>query len=190
MSSDQQELQLTEKPPHKTTLYSFIEKNHKFITVIGVFIALTVFAANLTMKPMALILSFLFMTLTIILWLELLERFPSKGGGWRMYWFENILSFAALSLLAYWLLEFRAIWKTMLIVLVFGLVLHGLSAVMKRYNVFNRIFHAMPGEKRSLRYIVWLVTMLVSIGVALGVASFLTSWISHWLNEITKSMAV
>lgn len=190
MPYGKKELQLPKKPLDKVTLYSFMEENHKVITVIGVFTALTVFTANLTLRPMALILSFLFMTLTIILWLELLGRFPSKGGGWRMYWFENILSFAAFSLLAYWLLAFRAIWKTMLVVLVFGLVLHSLSAAMKRFNVFNRIFHAMPGRKRSLRYVVWLVIMIVSGVVAFGIGALLTPWINRWLDVITKNVAV
>jgi len=189
MSSDEKQPEVPKKPPDKPTLYSFIEENHNLITVLGVFTALAVFAANLTLKPVGLILSFLFMTLTVILWLELLGRFPSKGAGWRMDWFENILSFAVLAFLIYWLLDFRTIWKSVLIVLVFGLVLQGVSAAMKQLNVFNRIFHAKPGEKRTLRYAVWLVLVVASIALAFGVAALVTPWINHWLDAITKSVA-
>ena len=189
MSSDEKQPEVLKKLPDKPTLHSFIEENHKLITVLGVFTALTVFAANLTLKPMGLILSFLFMTLTIILWLELLGRFPSKGAGWRMDWFENILSFTVLALLVYWLLDFRSVWKSVLIVLVFGLVLQGVSAAMRRLNAFNRIFHAKPGEKRTLRYAVWLVLVVASVALAIGVAALVTPWINSWLDAITKSMA-
>jgi hypothetical protein len=74
-------------------LYTFVEENHKLLTVLGVFTALTVFAANLPLRPLGSMLSFLFMALTVTLWLELLERFPSKAAGWRMDWFETLLSF-------------------------------------------------------------------------------------------------
>ena len=128
------------------------------------------------------------MTLTIILWLELLGRFPSKGVGWRIHWFENILSLTILAFLAYWLLDFRSIWKILLIVLVFGLVLQGVSAAMRQLNVFNRIFHAKPGEKRTLRYAVWLVLVVASVALALWVAALVTPWVNSWLDAITKSM--
>lgn len=189
MSSDEKQPEVPKKPPDKPTLHSFIEDNHKLITVLGVFTALTMFAANLTLKPMGLFLSFLFMTLTLILWLELLGRFPSKGAGWRVDWFESILSLTVLVFLVYWLLDFRTIWKNVLIILVFGLVLQGVSAVMRRLNAFNRIFHAKPGEKSTLRYVVSLVLIVASVALAFGVAALVTPWINYWLDAITKSMA-
>ena len=96
-----------------------------------------------------------------------------------MDWFENILSFAVLAFLAYWLLDFRTIWKSVLIVLVFGLVLQGVSAAMGRLNAFNRIFHAKPGDKGTLRYVVWLVLVVASVALAFGVAALVTPWISR-----------
>jgi len=55
-----------------------------------VFTALTVFGSTMRPTEFGQFLSSLFLTLTLLIWFELWGRFPSKGGGWRLDWFENI----------------------------------------------------------------------------------------------------
>jgi len=84
------------------TLFDFIEENQRLITVLGVFTALTVFSSNLPLKPFGYVLSFMFMSLTVLLWLELWQKFPTKSGSWRLTVFENVLPFTVLAVIAYW----------------------------------------------------------------------------------------
>lgn len=188
MSAQGNQPKPSEELPDKPTLSSFIEDNHKLITVLGVFTALTVFASSLTLKPMGLVLSFLFMTLAAIVWLELCARFPSKSGTWRLTWFENILSFTVLAFIAYWLLDFRTIWKNLLLVLVGGLILAVVSATMKRFGLFNRLFRAQPGKKRVLRYVIWLLLVSATIFLSFWLAGLVTPSINRALDVITETM--
>lgn len=175
-------------PPRKTTLFAFVEENQKLLTVLGVFTALTVFAASLPLKPLGSILSFLFMTLTVILWQELLERFPAKAAGWRMSWFESLLSLAVLMLMFYWLVDYRDLWQYWLAILVLAPLLWGVSKIMNRFDVFNRVFHAKPGAKRPLRYIVWVLFFAGALLAAILVTGFLTPPLNRLFDSIARSM--
>ena len=87
----------------KNRLDEFIESNQKLISVLGVFTALTVFTANLQFKVFGYALSFIFMSITLIIWVELLEKFPKGDAHWRLKIFETLLSFSFLALILYWL---------------------------------------------------------------------------------------
>jgi len=54
----------------KNSLSDYVENNSKLISVLGVFTALTVFTNNLSIKPIGYALSFVFLTITIIIWVE------------------------------------------------------------------------------------------------------------------------
>ncbi len=131
----------------ENTISTFVEVNHKLITVLGVFTALTVFAANLPLRPFGNILSFMFLALAILVWLELWAKFPKGAVTWRLNWFENILSYAVMIIIAYWFLSFRDIWRIWLPFLIALLFLAGFSMVMKRYDVFDRLFKTEPGKE-------------------------------------------
>jgi hypothetical protein len=166
------------------TLTSFIEENHRLLTVLGVFTALTIFASNLPVKPLGGMISFLFMTLTIILWFELWARFPSKRGEWRIVWFESILGITILILVIYWLLDYRVIWNQMLATLIFIVILTPLSWVIKKFNIFNRLFKTQPGKLRILRYILGIIILLGAVSLSLYIASLLAGPINTSLNNL------
>jgi len=86
-----------QKPP-PPTLFQYIEENHKLITTLGVFTALTLFSRQITNGIFANLLSVLSLTLSLIVWLELSGRFPSKMGTYRLYWFESVLGFTVMPL--------------------------------------------------------------------------------------------
>jgi len=46
-------------------------------------------------------LSFIFTALTLLVWMELLTKFPKQSGTGRLFWFENLLTIGVLGLVIY-----------------------------------------------------------------------------------------
>jgi len=175
----------------KTTLTAFIEDNHKLLSTLGIFIALTVFASSLTLRWIASILSGFFLFATILICFELWERFPS-GGSTRLAFFENTLVFATLVVIAYWLLEFRTVWHLGLIVPIAVTFLWLISVGIKRFNVFDRLFRSEPGGRKVLRYIFGLALVTVVWVISTALAILITPPINAFLDatyEYLKSTA-
>ena len=168
LKADLSKSQITEKKieQKQISLSDFVNENSKLISTLGVFTALSVFSTNLALKPYGYVLSFAFMTLTILLWLELWGKYPAKSGSWRLYWFENILFLTVLAVVLYWLLEFRSIWHKFLQTLLFLIILAIIAYPIKKYNLFNRVFRTQPGKLKFLRYL---------IGISLGVVVLFAS---------------
>jgi hypothetical protein len=167
------------------TLSGFIDGNEKLISVLGVFTAVSLFVSGLSVYWFAHMLSFMFMVLTVILWLELWSRFPSGSGDWKITTFEDVLMVAVFTLFAYVLVDFRDLWKSSyLMVLVFIIILGAFSSIMKRLNLFNRLFRCRPGERRWLRYLLGVAVLSV-----MGIASImLANWIAPALNQVLDAM--
>lgn len=177
-----------EKEKPKPTLASAVEENHKLITVLGVFTALTVFAANLRLQPFGQVLSFLFMSLTILVWFELWGRFPNERGNWTLTWFENLLFITVLAVVLYWLVDFRELWHTYLWLLVFSVILAVFSTVMKKFDVFNRLFRTQPGKLRFLRYGLGLVIVLGTLYCSIWISARITPSINLFLDVFNNTM--
>lgn len=170
----------------KPTLYDYIEENHKLITTLGVFTALTLFAKQTIPDYIGSLLSALFLTLTLLVWLELVGRFPPKMGTSTMYWFESVLSFSVLAIIIYWFLSVRSVlpWLTMFIT--FFLVISIISASMKKFDLFNKLFRAKPNEKRVLRYILGIILVGLAGGLSILAASAATLYIDPWIDSLLK----
>lgn len=181
-----------EKAKDQVTLAQFIEANHKLLSTLGIFTALSVFSGNLGLRSLGYILSFLFLSGTILLWFELLMRFPAVSATWRLVWFENVLSFAAIALVGYWLLEFQTIWRAGLIFLVTAVIALLLAALlsggMKRFSVFNRLFRTAPGSGVTLRNVTYSVFVGVVLLVSYGLSRLLTPYLVRLLDLLRDSL--
>jgi small-conductance mechanosensitive channel len=168
-------LRHAEGPPQTKplSLADFIEANHKLITVLGVFTAITAFSGSLPIQPFAQAISALFLTLTLLVWLELWGRFPSSVATWTMYWFESILGLAMLALVAYWVFSIRSVFPPFVVLLVFMLVTGGFSYLLKRFDVFNRTFRTRPGGRRFLRYLVGILILGLGFAIALLITALI-----------------
>lgn len=186
-SLEKDEKEVLAPKENRATLTKFIEDNEKLINVLGVFTAITVFVGELRLQAFGYALSFMFMTLTVILWLELWGKFPSESGDWKITWFENILFLAVLAILVYWLIDFRDIWHDFLFVLVFGMISALFSIVMKRFGVFNKLFHTQAGRLKWLRYIFGIIIMLIIITTSWLMAQSIAPIINNVLDSINES---
>lgn len=164
------------EPPRKPQglpLGAFLEENQRLITLLGVFSALTLFAGTVRPVEFGRFLSSIFLTLVVLIWLELWSRFPSKAGGWRLSLFESILSLAVLAMVGYWIVVVHVWFRSLITLLVWGGAMAAISKVIKRYDLFNRVFRTVPQGRPKLRYAVGLLVQLVVLGVSLGIASLI-----------------
>jgi hypothetical protein len=139
------------------TLSELLADNEKLIEVIGVFTAVSVFVGQLGIRVFAYALSFLFMTLVVILCIELRNKFPSETDSVKVMLFKGVLTSAILLLLFDFFVDYRDIWKYLLVFPIFG-------------TIFGLVFFGcvIPVVRRThLRRNKKLLT-LVAIAVALG----------------------
>src|SRR5438445_3883918 len=86
-------------PPQKPTLEQFIGQNDKLLGAMAVFTALAAFTKDL--QAVGGYLSFTFIAATVLVWFELLRKFPKQSGTGTLFWFENLMSIGILGLAAY-----------------------------------------------------------------------------------------
>lgn len=101
-----------ENKPSPMTLSEFIEDNHKLISVLGIFSAITVFSASLDFLPGKQFLTGMLLTLSVLLWIELVGKFPSEKVTGLLTWFENILSLTVAFIVISWLANLYSFLST------------------------------------------------------------------------------
>ena len=188
MSLEKDEKEITVPKENRATLTKFIEDNEKLINVLGVFTAIKVFVGELRLQAYGYTLSFMFMTLTVILWLELWGKFPSESGDWKITWFENILFLTVLAILVYWLIDFRDIWHEFLFLLIFGIIGGAFSAVMKKFGIFNKLFRTQAGKLKWLRYTFGIIIMLIVITASWLMAQSIAPIANDVLDSINEAI--
>jgi len=167
----------------KLTLSAFIDDNYRLLSALGIFSALTLFASNFPLKAIGYALSFLFLFATVLILLEVWERFPSKMGATRLFWFENALFLSGLVLVGYWFLEFRGVWQHLLFVPIASVLMRLFSTIIKRFDLFNILFRAEPGARKTLRYIFGIALWAVLIVASVAIANLLSGPINAFLDE-------
>lgn len=171
--------------PDQITLGSFLEANQRLITVIGVFSALTLFGSTIQPREFGQFLASLFLTLVLLVWLELWGRFPPQRGGWRLRWFENIMSLLVLVLVLYWVVVIHVWFRGLVTIVVFGGTMATISAIGGRYNLFNRLFNTVPNGRPGLRHAVGIALQLVVFALSLGVAQLIGLPVDNWLDSVS-----
>jgi len=162
------------------TLTAFVGENDKLLTALGVFTGLMIFAQALPLKGIAVMLSVIFFTLTVIVWFELWGKFPKKAAP-NLGHFENLLAFGAMLMAFHLLVEVNKTVPAFIMTLVFMAVITPASLLIKKYDFFNRLAGTGPGGKRGLRYALALGIVGVSIMAAFGIAGVLTPPVSAFL---------
>ena len=183
MSNEPEESGISSEMTGPPRLYDYIEDNHRLISTLGVFTALTLFARQVQPGVFGNFLSALFLTLTLLVLFELSERFPPKMGTSRMYWFESVMSLSVLFLAAHWLLTVRSVFPWITFFLVFASISSLISVLMKRYDLFNRLFRAKAGQRKTLRYFLGIFLVIVSAAVAIAVGSVVATAVDPVLDN-------
>lgn len=175
--------------PKIHTLSEFFEQNEKLVSVLGVFTAVSLFVSGLPIHYFAYWLSFLFMVLTIILWLELWAKFPSGVGDWKISVFEDLLLLAMLALVLYMLVDFRGFVVYPLVLVIFSTLLGVFSYAMKRFDLFNKLLRSRPGKHKLVRYLLGLAVGIASLLLTLELARFIAPGLIRILDATYKLLS-
>ncbi|MBK7377916.1 MAG: hypothetical protein IPJ03_02750 [Ignavibacteriales bacterium] len=176
----------------KNRLDNFIESNQKLISVLGIFTALTVFTANLQFKAFGYALSFIFMSITLIIWIEVLEKFPKGNAHWRLKIFETLLSFSFFGLILYWLLSYREIWHQImffpLTIILTTLLISIFTYPIKKYDLFNRFFKTKPGKLKIIRHLLFLIIVIFFFYVSFWLATLISPPVNSLLDQMREEI--
>ena len=169
----------SQKEPNQLGIKEFVEDNHKLLSTLGIFLAITIFSTNIDLKSFSPWLSFLSLSCVILLWIELWTKFPKNGGSLRLSLFENAISFLSMLTIIYWVVKVKSLFQSVTILIAF-IVMGIISSVLKRRDIFNRLFYAERGSKKILR---------ISIGIALIVfVLYLSFLISSFISPLIDAM--
>ncbi len=159
----------------KLTISDFIEENYKLISTLAFLTALTVFAGNLTLKPLGQLLSFLGWVATVLIWCELCGKFPgAKQATAPLVLFGSTLGFIGMVIQAYCLIEFSALWGKLFypilfflsayVLMTFFLVLSKVSPTYQRMTlpVYRRSKHLFWGLHALCILLVWVLLLFVT----------------------------
>lgn len=168
----------------ESTLAEFVEENHKLLTTLGVLVAITLFARQISIPLIASFISFALLGATIMVWLELWSRFP-KNGSMFLRWFEDFISLSLFMLIAYWFLEYGQIWKKLIFLPIAFLLLWIITRVIRRFNLVDRLVPLGSKAQKQFRYILGTVILYATLGVAL-VASLLAPPVNSWIDRVRE----
>ena len=134
----------------------------------------------------------IFLAMSLLIWVEVFSRFPDKGGSSRLQWFENLLSFAMLGMVVYWVFEFSIVFDQALVLVLFLVIaqifLFCWSCATKRFDLFRRIFNAKPGERRRLRLAIGLFSIALFAVIAFALAVAITPRVKVFLTKGRKAI--
>lgn len=172
------------------TLFEFIEANHRLLATVGIFAALTIFAAGLARKGLATVLSLCFLSATVLLWLELMARFPRKIEGWRLNLFRQTLTFATLVLVFHWAVEFQQLWPGgfafIVLFLITPLLMRVPSVLVERSPTLKRQYGALLDRPigRVVNGGVFALLLVLAIAIAFAV----TPGINKAIDALRKGL--
>ena len=171
-----------------TTLFSFIEENHRLLSVLGIFTALTVFARTLPIRILSDLLSFFFLAATVVLWFELQERYPSKTSSQKLRLFEILVSTAVLLLVACWLFLYWAFWRRILVAVFFAAFSLATTSLLQKYNVFNRLVGVDANHQKFLRHLVFFIIFSMILVSSIFFANLLGLKVVPLLEQIHEQL--
>lgn len=176
----------------KITLRSFLIKEHKLITSLGVFITLTIFTKSFLTGNFSTFVTLLFLFLAFLIFFELWEQFPKNNGSTKLSLFEAYLSIGSLLVLLFWLLELKELeiggHLIVITLFLYGPIMTLLSnQIIKRFNIFNRIFNTKNNEKKIIRYAFGYITIVLSFVVVFMVVYYFKDYINQILDAINHS---
>ena len=173
-------------PPH--TLSSFLEENFRLVSVFGILIAVSGFAGNLAIRAMGIAISFMLLLAAIVVWLELLRKFPSGRSSWILVIFKNMMTLITFAIMLYWLLFFRDFFGPILAVGLTLLFLGISLRIGRQHRVLDRAFPSVSSQGRFLRALAKLLGILIALALAVVLAFAVTSVAAAPLSKLLRDL--
>jgi hypothetical protein len=168
----------------KPTLEGFIKEHDKLLAAMAILSGLAAFMKDL--QVVGGYLSFVFTALTVLVWFELLTKFPKHTGTSRLVWFENLLTISVLGLVIYlvgeWLIFARGARLGLVFAMLPLLIYPTLWASIKLNSRLwlNRFEPRGEGD----RLMIYLALVVPAAVVAYAVASLVAAPVASVLNSV------
>jgi len=165
-------------------LAEWLDENHNLLSCVGIFIALTIYAASLIPKTAATSLSCVFLGIAIlILWEIWNSKHPGvMNASLSFTLFLSLLSMSVLSLFIYWEFAFREsnqIWNSLLI---FFITLDGFMKLFEKFHWKRYLESFHQRYKWTSKEMITIVMVMIVWTLSSFAAMFL-----HWgLNKYSK----
>jgi len=183
---------LTPDPPQPTkpTLEQFISQNDKLLGAMAVLAGLAAFTKDL--RVVGGYLSFVFIALTLLVWFELLGKFPKHTHTGVLFWFENLLSIGILGLAAYLVVGVLLFYRDSHLLaapLTAAFLIPTLWATVKVTDWLRPKVTARSKPSTSDRYATYIAVILFAGLIANLAANFAAAPVTSALNAFQPSGA-
>lgn len=175
----------TEEAQEKESIESFLKSKDKLLAAFGIFLALTLFTKDIETSTLGKYLSFIFMTLTMLVWLELWSSFPSKNRSWLLIAFENLINIGTMMLFLYWMVEYYEKGKLFVFLWIAGGIATLFTKLSEKLGWTNSIKEKKIWKYKFFRYSLGFVFMLFYLILTLGIAALIMGGLNP-LVEILK----
>ena len=177
------------------TLTQFLAENDALLAALGIFSGLAVFSQELGIKSVASVLSFLFLGLTVVTWVELNGKFPRvREQSFNLYLFRLLLEIAFIGIIIYWLVWFHDAWRAILILplwfacmYVIGLLVHGLL----RHLGWRERLYPKNVPRAQVPFRVFILRSLFEAGIVIGagkLAQLIQGPVSQLLDALHEAV--
>jgi UDP-N-acetylmuramyl pentapeptide phosphotransferase/UDP-N-acetylglucosamine-1-phosphate transferase len=99
-------------------------------------------------------------------------------------WFENVLSIMSIALFIYWVYEMQNLIPGVLVFILAFLIMWPITALIKKYGIFNKLFNSEPNKKKGWRYAIGLTILLVIFVFSIFISSVLSPNVKKLINQI------
>ena len=195
---DTHKLENEQDVSERVALGDFIEDNYKLIAVLGVLAALTVFSINFVPPIFGHLLSFAFIAQSILIVMELYNRIESVKNSIPLFIFSFLTLVILLQLFVYWLLGFRSIWDSALVIVIFAIVFYILMKLAERIGRSESIPNWLSRNPRihmlmrkpQIQKVVGIVLSVALMVFTYFIASNLAPPINKFLDEQSELIGI
>lgn len=179
---------MNKKSDKISTISSFLNDKDKLLTAFGIFLALTIFTKDVKITELVIegteiggLLSFVFFTITFLIWIELAESITEGNKTWKLIAFENLISIGTMLLAVFWLLEYYEKGKGFVFFWIMGVAGYLLISAIGKLIKLENIQKFKIWDYKALRYLIIIIALLtyliIIIAATIGIMYLLDIFI-------------
>lgn len=175
---------------NKHSIESFLAEHDKLLAGFGIFLAVTLFSKDYVDNQIGRVISFFFLTATLLIWLELWASFPSKNRSWTLITFENLINFGTIFLLIYWITDYYQESKMFILPLILLIIGTILTKVNDKYEIFDSIKKSRIWKHTIIRYLFGFLFFAVIIFITVLLTALIMGGLDPLMEEWKTSLKI
>ena len=180
---------MSKEQDKQRTIKEFVDQNDKLISILGVFIGIFVFVQLIDQGIFAYALSILIWVIILVLWIELMEQYPSGDVNWRMILFEHAISFSFLAILLFVFVNYREFWSIGMYFFLWFLMASIVTMIVKKWVRLRRWLNLdTPPKTKWHRWASFITLTILVFGVGYIIAVAVAPQANKVLDEIKHTV--